>query len=255
MPAPKKKAAKKTTPAKRPAKKAASSGRKGGRPSAMREQAKKTQKTRARKARPDEIPSGRRLTAAQQNLRDTRMIQRLAQGWTWAAISQEAGISVTSAMDAVKARQEHAPIRLNMDPVEVIEKIAEGYQLSIGDLESIAAEAALKNNFAVAVGAKKGANDAREKLLVLFQVTGRLPQELSALRHLIDIRAVAVRMLDVMDDFERDMALAFGLESEEERREVARAAADKVRTTFAQLMGMEEAVEGTAKELPAGDPA
>lgn len=192
-------------------------------------------------------PRGARLTAAQQAVRDSLMIQRLAQDWPWEAIAEEAGISLTSAKRAVAARQKNAPLRLNMDPVAVIEKMAEGYQLSIGDLEAIASQAMQSNNLTAAIGAKKGANEARDKILALFQATGRLPQELSQLRHLIDVRQMAVLMMDSMDVFERDVKMAGTLGPAEQRR-VLNDAADQVRGVFAKLLGLDEATLPEAPE-------
>jgi transcriptional regulator with XRE-family HTH domain len=155
------------------------------------------------------------------------MVARKAQGWTWEAIAEEAGLSVRTVKEAVKNRQAGAPLQFNADPVRVVEEVFQAYQLSIGDLEAIAAEAARSNQLAIAVGAKRSANDAREKVLTLLQMTGRLPQELGSLRHLIDLRAIAVRML-------------------------GREAAARVRTTFNELLGIEapvpdgSALEGTA---------
>lgn len=200
---------------------------------------------------PPASAAGKRLSAARQALRDQLMVQRVAEDWPWEAIAAEAGISVAAARKAVAKRIADAPLNLKSDPVEVVERIFEGYQLSIGSFQALSAAAAESNNLAASVGALKGANDAREKLLALLQATGRLPQEMGTLRHLIDIRAIAVRMLDVMEDFERDMVLALGLQEDEERREAARAAAGKVRATFAELMGLDDpSVDGTAAEIP-----
>jgi hypothetical protein len=176
-----------------------------------------------------------RLNSAQRAQRDSLMVARRVQGWTWEAIAQEAGVTVTTAQKAVDARS-NTPIHFNADPVRVIEDVFTAYQLSIGDFEAIAMEALAANNYAAAVGAKKGANDARDKVLTLLQLTGRLPHELGSLRHLIDLRAIAVRMLDTMDAFEeRIAAMAFTPEDRLQIREATR----EVRTTFNELLGIE----------------
>lgn len=179
------------------------------------------------------------------------MIARLSQGWTWEAIAGEAGISVQQAKKAVVKRREAAPIKLNADPIRIIEQVFEQYQLSVGDFEAIASAALERNQLAVAVGAKKGANDAREKIVLLLQATNRLPQELGALRHLIDLRAIAVRMLDAVDGLEREMSLVAQIEDPEARAAASREAAAKVRTTFAEMVGLDEhpeAIEGAVSE-------
>lgn len=177
------------------------------------------------------------------------MMARLAEGWTWEAVAREAGISVSGAKKAVAVRRAAAPMKLRHDPVKIVETAMEGFVRSVSSFELMALEAASERNWAAAVGAKKGANDARGKILALLQATGRLPQELSALRHLIDLRAIAVRMIDALDGFERAMAQ---LNIEEETRAAIDAGVAEVRGTFNELIGIEEEpVEGTARELPA----
>jgi hypothetical protein len=188
-------------------------------------------------------------TSRRREARDALMIARVHQGWTWEAIAGEAGISVSAAKRAVAARKDSLPIKLNADPVRVIEQVFEGYQLSIGDFEAIGAAALEKGQLAVAVGAKKGANEAREKIVLLLQATGRLPQELGALRHLIDLRAIAVRMLDTVDGLERELLLIDQIEDPEARSRAMADATAKVRTTFNELIGVEPAaLEGSAVE-------
>lgn len=182
-------------------------------------------------------PRGPRLTAAHQGARDALIMVRVSQGWTWDEAAAEAGISVSAASRAVKKRREAAPLRLNMDPARVIETVFEGFQNSIADQERIAAAALEANNLAAAVGAKKGADAAREKIIALLQSTGRLPQELGALRHLIDLRAIAVKMLDTVDGFAAALA---AVEISEESRVLIDNEVQKVRTTFNELIGLKE---------------
>jgi hypothetical protein len=176
------------------------------------------------------------------------MVARKVQGWTWEAIAEEAGITPSAAIHAVKRRQEAVPIQFNADPVRVIEDIFTAYQLSIGDFEAIAAEATMKDQLAVAVGAKKGANDARDKVLTLLQLTGRLPEQLGSLRHLIDLRQIAVRMLDAMDRF--DEAVAKVEMTSGQAAEVFEASGE-VRRTFEEVLGIEHDEEPPAIEAAA----
>lgn len=194
------------------------------------------------KAKPKEeealakIPSGTRLSAAEQMLRDTRIIVRRSQGWTWEMAAAEAGVTTRQAKRSVASRRETAPIVLGIDPAKIIEDMAEQIQLSIGDFEAMAATYVATNPNA-AIGAKRSANDARSQLLSLLQATGRLPQELGALRHLIDLRAIGIRMLDAVDGFERRIA---DLELEGAERKALTDAALEVRSTFHDLIGLEE---------------
>lgn len=191
------------------------------------------------------------MAAATRAARDSLMIARVAQGWTWEAIAGEAGVSVASAKRHVSARKGSALLQLNADPVRIIEQVFEQYQLSVGDFEAIAAAALERNQLAVAVGAKKGANDARDKIILLLQATNRLPQDLGALRHLIDLRAIAVRMLDAVDAFEREVEVIGHIEDADARQAAARDAARQVRLTFSEMVGLDaddRVIEGAAVE-------
>jgi hypothetical protein len=224
------------TPAKTPAKRA--TRRDKGRP--------KRQSAAELKAKPDAV-SGAKKGLAARMMRDSRIVQRVLQQWSWEAIAVEAGLSVAGAKKAYAGRRELAPMALQIDPVQVIEGIAEGYQLSIGDLEALAVDAVNRNQLGVAVGAKKAANEARGRMIDLLQATGRLPQDLAALRHLIDLRSIAVRMLDTIDGFEREMALVPQIEDAEARAAATADTVSKVRTTFADLLGIDaEAPQITA---------
>lgn len=185
----------------------------------------------ARKRKP-----GGRLTPALQYQRDLLMVQRQAEGWTWKDIAAEAGITMDSAKKAVRAlRESGIKHGIKDDPVKIIERYFEEFQLSVGGFEVIAVQALKENNLTAAVGAKRSANEAREKVLALLQMTGRMPQDLSALRHLIDLRAIAVRMLDVMDRFEEGM---LRLELDSETKHAIDTGVLQVRRTFHELIGL-----------------
>lgn len=224
--------------------------KRGGKPpgtGAQKRTEPKVKSAAAKKANAEleKVPSGPRLPAAAAQLRDTRMAVRRAQGWSWEMIAQEAGISVRGAKYRVKKRQENAPVVLTTDPAKIIEDMAEQLTLSVGDFEAMAA-AYVEVNPNAAIGAKRSANDAREQLLRLLQATGRLPQELGALRHLIDLRAIGVRMLDAMDSFERK---ASELELDAATRKAITDATLDVRSTFNELIGLED--EPPVLESPA----
>lgn len=198
-----------------------------------RSPAKKAAKKAAAKREPEKkaaTPRGPRLTAAAAGLRDSLIAARIAQGFTWEEAAGEAGISVTSARDAVANRRKVMPIQLNMDPAEIVERAFEGFMLSVADFERMAAEAARKDLYSVAVGAKRSANDAREKVLALLQVVGRLPEDLGDLRHLVDLRRIAQQMLDAVARFTEEV------EAGADPQEAAR----QLRETFNELVGIKE---------------
>lgn len=178
-----------------------------------------------------------RLSAAQIHQRDTLMIARRAQGWTWDRVAKEANMTVSSAKKAVAKQQNAGEVmRIGDDPVKIVERIFDELQRSVVGQELIATEAMKRGTLGTASAAKNRADEARGKVLELLQMTGRLPQDMAALRHLIDLRTVAVRMLDTMDRFDRGEIDSLA-----------------VRSTFNELLGLEErpAVEGRAEELVA----
>lgn len=199
-------------------------------------------------------PGPKSLTHAQRLQRDQLILARRAQGWGWPKIAKEAGLSVRSTHEAAARVTERQPLKLDSDPAKIVEHVFDGVQQSIAGFEAIAVQALARNNLSSAVGAKRSANDARQQIMVLLQMTGRLPQDLAALRHLIDLRALAVRMLDTMDRFERGMAQ---LELDIETRRQVDTGVLEVRSMFNELVGIDAPpaagadVEGTAKELTA----
>lgn len=176
------------------------------------------------------------------------MLARRAQGWTWPQVAKEAGITLQAARTAVRNLQDAAPMSLDTDPVKIVEHVFTEIQASVGTFEAIGSEALRKEQYAVAVGARRSADDARMRLMSLLQMTGRMPQDLSALRHLIDLRTIAIRMLDSIDAFSREMDLVIQLEDPGARAEACGRAVSLVQTTFNELVGIEQeppVLEGT----------
>lgn len=186
---------------------------------------------------------GPRLKAAQQSVRDTLIVARKHQGWPWEAIAKEAGISVSATKKAYTARRATSENLLEEDPIDIIKMLVEGLQLSIGDLEQLAVAAVEQNNVAAAVGAKKAANDGREKLQDLLQSVGALPHELGTLRWHVEFRSVVVQLVDTVDGF---VTAIEGLKLPKGAREEVVGLASKMR---GELEGM-----GTMPQANGGDP-
>lgn len=198
--------------------------------------------TRKRKSTRKRPPSGAMY------LRDTLILQRRAQDWTWEAIAAEAGLSVRAAQEAAERRRAELPLALKADPLSVVDDIMLGFQTSIGDFEALAVRYQEQHPSA-AVGAKRAANDARNSVLVLLQATGRLPEDLATLRQLIEQRAVATTMVDSMERFAERVA---EIEMPEELREPLLAAVGEVQATFSDLIGLREGLDLNDRGLPAG---
>lgn len=142
---------------------------------------------------------GARLRAAEKAMRDALIVQRVHESWTWPMIAEESGISVRQAQRVWESFRDQAS-PWDVDPSVYVEELARGYRITVGQFTALAATA---DNTAAAVGALKGANDAREKMMALMQSVGIVPEDLGTLKLHRDVRAVAVEMLDTMDAFER----------------------------------------------------
>ncbi len=75
----------------------------------------------------------------------------------------------------------------------------------MGDFEAMASAYADVNP-AVAIGAKKGADQARERLLLLLQATGRMPRDMGVLGDLMSMRELGSEMVQVVYRFKRGEA-------------------------------------------------
>lgn len=162
---------------------------------------------------------GGRLRAAQKAMRDALIVQRVRESWTWAMIAEEAGIKPRQCQRVWESFRD-GPGPLDIDPVSYVEELAMGYRISVGQFTALAANA---DNTAAAVGALKGANDAREKLLALVQSVGVVPEDLGTLKLHRDVQTVALTMLDAMAEFE-----------------AGRLDAEAVQDVFRSLMGISE---------------
>ena len=172
---------------------------------------------------------GARLTAAKQSLRDSLMVQRSTQGWTQAAIAAEAEVSERTVKRVIAERQAIGEALLDRDPIDVVRDLATQWEGSIADMEAMAS-AYVEDNPAVALGAKKGADQARERLLLLLQATGRMPRDMGGLGDLMGMRELASDMVAAVHAFKR-----------------GEADADHVEETFTRALGL-----GQRQELPAG---
>ena len=146
--------------------------------------------------------TGPRLTAAKQGLRDSLIVARRAQGCHLDAIAAEAGVNERTVRRVLAERQAVGEALLDRDPIDVVKQMATQLEGSVADFEAMASAYA-DTNPAAAIGAKKGADQAREKLLVLLQATGRMPKDLGGLGDLMVMRELASEMVDAVHAFKR----------------------------------------------------
>lgn len=195
-------------------------------------------------------PRGKRLAPGDQAQRDILILQRRAQGWTWDAIAAAAGLTEKGAREAAERRRRETPLAMKSDPVQIVEDTMLGLQLSIGRFEEYA-ERWKDRHPSAAAGAAKAADDARLSVLALLQAIGRLPEDLTALRHVTEQRALAVRVLDAIERFEtQTRSLTAGLEPEAQAQ-LIEAVAD-VKCVFHEMIGLppEDADIADGRALP-----
>lgn len=136
----------------------------------------------------------KRLSAAQRSQLDSLMVAEQIRGIPIAEIATTHKLKPAEVQKRIAARRENLPRLLDLDAAKIIENFVVELQVSIGDLEAIAAAALDGNNLNAAVGAKDRANKAREQLKELLQSVGALPHDLGTLTWVIDIRAVVTEI-------------------------------------------------------------
>lgn len=140
--------------------------------------------------------TGRRLSAAKAQLRDSMIVARKAQGMGNDAIAAEAGVT-TRTVERVLAERRGVQSPLDQPSMDLLEDIATGLKLSIGDYEAMAV-AWFDSNQSASLGAKKAADEARARLATLMAEVGKLPSNLELFRTEAALRQIAERMVEVM---------------------------------------------------------
>jgi len=187
----------------------------------------KTIEDRAKQVR----ATGARLSAAKQALRDSLIVQRKAQNWPLEAIAAEAKVTVRTVSRVLEQREAVGEALLDRDPIDVVKQMAAQFEASIGDFEAMA-YAYGETHPSAAVGAKKGADQAREKLIMLLQATGRMPRDLGGLGDLMGMRELASEMVDAVRAFKR-----------------GEADADHVEETFTRALGLGLSLRARVKRM------
>lgn len=147
------------------------------------------------------VPKGPKLNSAERSVRDTLIVERRGQDWPWEAIAKEVGLTIKATKEAHERKLASLSSMIEMDAAKILERLMEGLQFSIGDLEQMAVAALEERNVPAAVSAKKAANEAREKLQALMQTTGILPHDLGTIKHQIEFRVVVVEVVNLVHTF------------------------------------------------------
>jgi uncharacterized protein (DUF433 family) len=140
--------------------------------------------------------TGPRLTAAKKQLRDSAIIARTAQGLSPSVIAAEFDVTVRT-VERVLAEQRSLPSPLDDRPMKLLEDLARGYRLAIGDYEAMAV-AWFEVNQSAALGAKKAADETRARLATLLGDVGKMPSNLELFRSEMEMQRIAEEMVRIM---------------------------------------------------------
>jgi hypothetical protein len=139
-------------------------------------------------------------TTAGQIMRDMLVYELHLQGMSPKAIAAQDG-RTTAGIKAVIRRQENANLErlLEHAPVKIVEGMLRRSQMAWRMAATAAAHA---EQDGVRITAIRTMLDADERVLQILQSTGHLPNELGTLRHLVDVRHIAIKMIDAVRDLE-----------------------------------------------------
>lgn len=141
------------------------------------------------------------LTSANRAFRDLIALEMLADGTSYPEVSAVDGRS-ESALRVLKkkyaASGSGVPDLLNEDPVRIIENMLRRKQVAW----RLFAQVAMDSEGTARIAAIKGMLQADERTVELLQHVGKLPRELGTLRHVIDVREIAEKMLTALDQMD-----------------------------------------------------
>lgn len=140
--------------------------------------------------------TGRRLGSAKQQLRDSMIVARKAQGLSNAMIASEARVTERT-VERVLADRRGVRSPLDESPMQLLEELAVGFRLAIGDYEAMAL-AWFETNQTAALGAKKAADETRIRLAAFLSDVGKLPSNLELFRSEAEMQRIAEEMVRTM---------------------------------------------------------
>lgn len=145
-------------------------------------------------------------------MRDLLVHEQHLDGMSPADIAKQDGRSTAVIRQVIRRHQGISPDSLlALAPVKIVEKMLRRSETA---WRMAAAIAAGTEQDATRVTAIRTMLDADERVLEILQSTGHLPRELGTLRHLVDVRHIAVSMIDAV------RALENGTRTPAEVREV-----------------------------------
>lgn len=140
----------------------------------------------------DENAAGKRKSSAKTQLRNSLIVARTAQGVTAEVVAAEVKVTRRT-VERVLADHRSLRSPLEETPMKLLEDLATGYQLSIGDYEAMAM-AYFDDHPTAALGAKKAADETRQRLVMLLSDLGKLPSDLASFRSEMEMERLGKEM-------------------------------------------------------------
>lgn len=137
--------------------------------------------------------TGARVTMAQRRLRDTAIIAAIHAGQKPKEVAESFELTVRQVRRIVTEHQA-MPSVLDQRPLELVEEMISMYRRAVADFEAMA-DYYRDSHPNVALGAKRGALDTRERLQGLLEVIGKLPDNLELFKTEMEQRRFSELML------------------------------------------------------------
>jgi hypothetical protein len=142
------------------------------------------------------LAKAHKTTAVGMAMRDMLAYELSLQGMTPAAIAKQDGRDPVTIRKVIRREAKADPESiLALTPVKIIEAMLRRSQTAWKMAAAIAAHA---DNDSTRTTAIRTMLDADERVLLILQSTGHLPRELGTLRHLVDVRHIAITMIDAV---------------------------------------------------------
>lgn len=162
-----------------------------------------------------EVPAAprKRMTAAEQYVRNENVVAARIQRRQWADIAQEYGLSTRRCKQIYAEWQSANPTMRHNDPVEIVDELLTGYDRILSELAAVVKKTENDN---ARVGALNSMRATYREMAELLQAINVLPQNLGDLTIHLDANVMAERVMAVIERYEvpedmwADLASTFG---------------------------------------------
>lgn len=141
---------------------------------------------------------GPRMNAREKIARDNQIVASRMRGLSWATIAAKHGLSERQCQTILEDYRASHPRLRERDPIEILDDMLDAYAAAQEDLAIVAATT---KHDATKVGAIRTRLDALAAQTNLLMLVGVLPRDLGVLRHDIDLHAMALEIVAVLNEF------------------------------------------------------